>query len=129
MAESSSKVKDLSDGRLKMMKVYYKPWRSKTHSISLNNQFTLYAPNIGRSRPKTTSPYEEEHIWPHLRMNSPFTGTKDGTSAQSDGTPILTLDTSDWQQVPTNTACSWTPSTRTSNINNRISMSNTRHRT
>ena len=96
--------------------------------MSLNHRFTLYAPNIGISRPKTTYPHKEEHIWSISRMYESFNGTKDSKITQSDGTPRLTPTASDFQQGPISTASLQTTSARYYTIKNRISMSSTRHR-
>ena len=129
MVKSPSRVKDPSDVTLKMMKVGCTPWISRTQCTSPNYRFPYYAPDIGLRRPTTTSPHEEEYIWPIFRMHEPFTVTKGGTSANSGGTPRLAPAASDQHQGLISTASSQEPLRRTSTINNRIRMSATRHRT
>ena len=117
----------MSYGILKMVKVGYTTWISMTHYTSSNHLFTYYYPNIGISRPMTTYSHEEENIWTILRMNASFTKTKDGTSAQSAGTPRINMAAPYQPQRPIITKSSHTPSKGTYTINNRIRTYATRH--
>ena len=62
-------------------------------------------------------------------MNTSFNETKDSTSDQSDRTPRITPAFSNQTQGTISTSSSWLPPRQTSTINNRISTSDTRHRT
>ena len=110
-----------------MMTVGYILCISRTQYTSLNKRFPTYAPNIGLRRPTTTYPHKEEHIWPILRMNSSFTGTKDGVRTHSYVTSRLTPAASDQPQGPIITTSSQPRSRWNSTTNNRISTSTTRH--
>ena len=115
---------------------YWRCWRQGTHhgyqGHTLRTWITALHPmphNIGLISPTTTSPHEEEHILPMLRMNVSFTVRKFGTSAQSDGTPRLAPADFYQPQGPISTASPRPPSRRTSTINNRIITSDTSHHT
>ena len=71
----ASTVKDPSYGRLKMMKVGYTPWISRTHFTSPNHWFTSYTPNIRLTRPVANSQHKEENICPILGMNVSVNGS------------------------------------------------------
>ena len=111
-----------------MTKAGYIHWIQRIQFMYPNHCFKSYAPNIRLSRLTTNFSHKEERIWPILRINASFTGTKYIISAQSSGTLRLIPSASNQAQGPSSTAYSWPPSWRTSTIKNRINASYSTHR-